>query len=270
MMDVIRGVKSIYNLLRITGRAVGSSVEGGIGRTILDGVASRKVSELRGLSTSDSLLYNGGESALVGGIGGGDGEVGAGCSDSLAGLIVGIVAVIDGILKSSDVPTVLEVSVPSVPSGVTHGVDERPFLGGRIPAAGESVNIPSNLVEELHEADWMGRWACSVIKARQVSNMGSVIGRIEVFTIPASRHVNTGVESCFAIGSWESGARCGVIIASVARAVSQASPLDSALGKLALTALIYGESLGALGWVSANHLEASGERFDTWPSVADV
>ena len=46
------------------------------------------------------------------------------------------------------------LDLPSVTSGVAVGVDEGPFLS--VPATLEGADVPSDLIEELHEVDRVG------------------------------------------------------------------------------------------------------------------
>lgn len=110
--------------------AVGGGVEGGITRTCLNRVAAREF----GQGASDSLLNDGSNLASVGSGSRLEGEEAACFGDTLASLIVGVVALVDSVLKSVGVPSILEVSVPGVSSGVTSGIDEGPLIGTRGPA----------------------------------------------------------------------------------------------------------------------------------------
>jgi len=89
--------------------------------------------------------------------------------------IVRVVAAIDGILKGSDVPTVLEVAVQRKPGGVTCGPDKRPVSCRLIPASREVVNVPSYLIKEVHEIDRMVRGAYTIV---QLIHIGSMRGMI--------------------------------------------------------------------------------------------
>lgn len=136
---------------------------------------------------------------------------------TISGLIIGVITLVDGILKSVRVPAILEVGVPGVASGVTlisrselheiihktqhcspSGVDERPLISSGLPPRCEFGDIPGNLiisrlsnsvvctavytylVKELHEGNRVCRRAFSVVETREVSGVGHVVWGIEV------------------------------------------------------------------------------------------
>lgn len=130
-----------------------------------------------------------------------DGQVTACLSNALAGLVVRVVALINSVLQRRHIPTTLEVAVPGVASGVAGGVNEGPGLSVWVPLAGsrEGIDVPSNLIKDLHETNGMRRRARTVVQLGEESDMGRMTWRVEVDPVPAGREVDASVKACFAV-----------------------------------------------------------------------
>jgi len=135
----------------------------------LQGVATGEISQV-----ATSLLAEGRlELAFVGGSCGSDGQVAAGGGVTLASSVVGVVAFVDGILKGSGVPAVLEVGVEGETARVTGSPDEWPAAGFG-PLRSKVLNVPGDFIEQLHEVNGVGVRANAVVEAVKVCSMGGM------------------------------------------------------------------------------------------------
>ena len=102
--------------------------------------------------------------------------------------------------KHGLVPSIHEVAVQPVASRVTVREHEP-------PAIAEPVVIPHgipHLIEDGYEVVWMRGRALAVIDAIRVRHVGLMIGRVEVYTIPAAREEDLSSEAIRAIRVRES------------------------------------------------------------------
>jgi hypothetical protein len=165
--------------------------------------------------------------ALIGGGGRGDSQKAAGSSVALASGIVGIITLVNSILKCGGVPAVLEIGVEGKAGRVAmyllndftmnvalrspSSPNEWPSVG-LCPLAGKILNIPGDLIEEFHQVNGMGRGANAIIETVEVCYVGGVGGRVQILeemvnmrmgsksvvaydTIPTGGHVNTRLET---------------------------------------------------------------------------
>jgi hypothetical protein len=251
---------------RLMDRTVSIRVDGGIARASLNRIATRKLSQ----DTVNSLADNGADLASVGRRSGLHFEELAGLRDTVVSLIIGVVALVDGILENSGIPTVLEVTVPGVSSRVTSGVDEGPLVGTGLPAARKFMNVPCNLVEELHHVDWVSGRADTIVEAREIGDVGHVVRGFDVLAVPARGHMESGIEARLAVSRWEASAVFRVIVATLASGVTETRPLDGTFTQLFLRALADGIFLATSRRISSEHLEAGRERLQTGSAVSDI
>jgi len=190
-----------------------------------------------------------------------DGEEGAVLGLAVLLLLAGV-ALVDGLLQSVDVPSVEEITVPRVASGVTSSIDERPSVG-LLPAASKVVDVPGDLVEELHHGDWVGRGANAIVQPRQVCDVGSVVSAVQVDTVPACRHVNAGIKTIRAVHGGEA-------LHVLDFTGAEASPLDGTLAELSLAPFILRVLPGAGLGVATDHAESFGEGFEPLSAISGV
>jgi len=133
----------------------------------LDGVAAREPGE----STVNCFVDDRADPARITNSGRKDIQVRARLGDTIAGLIIWIVTLINGVLEGSSVPTVLEVSVPRVTGGIASSVNERPLVSAGIPPRCKLVDIPRDLIEEFHKVDGVGRWTFPIVEARKIGGV---------------------------------------------------------------------------------------------------
>jgi len=247
-------------------RTVGIGVDGGITRTGLQRVAAREIGQVAtGLLAEDRLKLT-----FVGGGGRGNGQEAASGSITLASCIIGVVALVDGVLKGGDVPAVLEIGMEGETSWIAGSPDERPSLRFS-PLASEVINVPGNFVEELHEVNGVSGGANAVIEAIEKSGVGGVGRGIQVDTVPAGRHVDPSLESSLAGSVGPTSIGKSVVVTSLTgRVVTEASPLDGTLGEFTLTTREWSIFAGAAGRAAADHLETSWESLQTSTAVGNV
>lgn len=84
----------------------------------------------------------------------------------------------------------------SVTGRVTIGEDEAATVVELV----ERVYIEQNFIEDRDDMDWVRERAETVVDAFRVGHVGLVIGRVEVYTIPAGREKDLSPEPIWAVG----------------------------------------------------------------------
>ena len=116
-------------------------------------------------------------------------------------------AVVHGIQKDARLPTVDEIPVESVASGVTHSKDPGVIILG--VKAIEWPNIEPELDKDMWHNVRMGLWAVATIGvvAHWVGHMSIRVVDVESVTVPAVREVNAAGEAIVTVGeAGEAGA----------------------------------------------------------------
>jgi len=252
--------------VRLVTGAVGIGVDGGITRTGLDWVAAREIGQVAtSLLAEDGLKFT-----FIGGGGRGNCQEAASGGITAASCVIGVVALVDGVLKGGDVPAVLEISMEGETSWVAGSPYERPSLIFG-PLARKVINVPGNFVKELHEVNGVVGGASAIIEAIEKGNVTGVGRGIQVDTVPAGGHVDTSLESGLAGSVGPTSIGKSVVVTSLTGCVvSEASPLNGTLGKFTLTTRVWSIFAGAAGCTATYHLETSGESLKTRSAVGNV
>ena len=98
------------------------------------------------------------------------------------------------------VPAIHEVAVQSVTGRVTIGEDEAATVVHLV----ERLYAEPKLIEDGDEMVWVRGRAAAVVDAVRVGHVGLVIGRVEVYTIPAGREKDLSPETIWAVSVGES------------------------------------------------------------------
>ena len=106
----------------------------------------------------------------------------------------GVGAVVDSRAEGVGVPAVDEISVVSIAGGVTVRPDELTRL------ALESVGVPDSLVEEGWQACLVAFGTLATVDQIGVSDVGLVVVRLDVFSIPARGEEDLGADAVGAVG----------------------------------------------------------------------
>lgn len=98
------------------------------------------------------------------------------------------------------VPAVHKVTVQSVTSRVTVREDEAATVVYDV----ELLYAKQNLKEDRDEMAWVRGRTATIVNAVRVGHVGLVIGRVEVYTIPARGKKDLSPEAIWAVGVGES------------------------------------------------------------------
>lgn len=129
------------------------------------------------------------------GLGGGELCYGAAFVDGAGAVGAGV----DGFLEDLHVPSVEEVAVEAVACGVAVGEDKGVL--GAVPLVGEGVGVVEDFVEDGDHVDWEVGWARAVVVVLGcwVAHVGFVVGRVEIFAVPAAGEEDLGAEATRAV-----------------------------------------------------------------------
>lgn len=147
-------------------------------------------------------------------------------------------------MKSFNIPAVEEVAVESVSGWVTISEDE--WLLGSVPPVEPSSGV-DNLIEEGNHVNRVRSRAGTVVVGvlGRVSHMRLVVGRVEVYTIPAGREEDLGTKAIRAGRVWETAGVAGDSV------VVEANEADGLARKVIRVC--------ALEWIACKHAETFGE-----------
>jgi hypothetical protein len=180
LSEVIEGGQVGLSAGEVVLLVIGASSHGGVGGSRGDDVTSRKLHH-----GSPNILLDLGLLGALGVLGlSVEGELLALFNDSRW-----VSASVDSTLEYILLPSVHEVSVVTVSSGISVGEDESSSLSGN------SVDVPDSLEKQRRNTDGVSRRALSVVHGVGVGHVGTVIGRVDVLSIPARGEEDLSTET---------------------------------------------------------------------------